>query len=395
MLSKNEIKEIKALGQKKFRDERGLFVVEGEKLVAEALRSGFEVVRHLRVEEIGEETMARISQLTHPSPALAVVRQPRPQPAPVISPDELVLALDGIRDPGNLGTIIRIADWFGIRQLLASHDTVELYNPKVVQATMGAIFRVNVCYCDLAQTLRCRVKPGMTPSDKSGMTDSVGFGMTEGGIVGGPGGEATVLSGQTPPAARNGSGFAPERCRVKSGMTPSVKPGMTLSDKSGMTLLDKPGMADSVGFGMAEGGIEGGPGGEATVLSGQTPPAARNGSGFASERCRIKSGMTPSVKPGMTLSDKSGMTDSVGFGEMVVYGTFLEGEDIYRAELTEGGIIVLGSEAGGISPEVAATVTRKLFIPPFPRDAHTSESLNVAVAAAITCSEFRRRQKIS
>ena len=123
MLSKNEIKEIKALGQKKFRDERGLFVVEGEKLVEEALQSGFEVVRHFRVEEIGEETMARISQLTHPSPALAVVRRPAPA-APVIAPDELVLALDGIRDPGNLGTILRIADWFGIRQILASDDTV-------------------------------------------------------------------------------------------------------------------------------------------------------------------------------------------------------------------------------------------------------------------------------
>ena len=148
MLSKNEIKEIKALGQKKCRDERGLFVVEGEKLVEEALQSGFEVVRHFRVEEIGEETMARISQLTHPSPALAVVRRPAPA-APVIAPDELVLALDGIRDPGNLGTILRIADWFGIRQILASDDTVELYNPKVVQATMGAIFRVRVHYCDL------------------------------------------------------------------------------------------------------------------------------------------------------------------------------------------------------------------------------------------------------
>lgn len=236
MLSKNEIKEIKALGQKKFRDERGLFVVEGEKLVEEALQSGFEVVRHFRVEEIGEETMARISQLTHPSPALAVVRRPAPA-APVIAPDELVLALDGIRDPGNLGTILRIADWFGIRQILASDDTVELYNPKVVQATMGAIFRVRVHYCDL----------------------------------------------------------------------------------------------------------------------------------------------------------KSEVERVVFRDAVAVYGTFLEGDNIYEAPLTRGGIVVMGSEANGISPEVASVVTRKLFIPPFPPDAHTSESLNVAVATAITCAEFRRR----
>lgn len=254
MLSKNEIKEIKALGQKKFRDERGLFVVEGEKLVEEALQSGFEVVRHFRVEEIGEETMARISQLAHPSPALAVVRRPAPA-APVIAPDELVLALDGIRDPGNLGTILRIADWFGIRQILASDDTVELYNPKVVQATMGAIFRVRVHYCDLKSEV-----------------------------------ERVVF--------REASIFSASGTKYQS----------------------------------------------------------------ATER-----------------------------QAMVVYGTFLEGDNIYEAPLTRGGIVVMGSEANGISPEVASVVTRKLFIPPFPPDAHTSESLNVAVAAAITCAEFRRR----
>ena len=245
MLSKNEIKDIRALGQKKFRDERGLFVVEGEKLVEEALRSGFDIVNHYRIEDIGETVMARISQLTHPSPALAVVRQPAPVPF-TIQPDELVLALDGIRDPGNLGTILRIADWFGIRQLLASEDTVDCYNPKVVQATMGAIFRVKVHYGDLTETLRCRVKPGITRA---------------------------------------------------------------------------------------------------------------------------------------TRSESS----------LPVYGTFLDGKNIYQTELTRGGIIVMGSEANGISPEVAATVTKRLYIPPFPADAHTSESLNVAVATAITCAEFRRR----
>lgn len=236
MLSKKEIKEIKALGQKKFRDERGVFAVEGEKLVGEALRSGWKVEAVYRIEDIGEETMARISGLAHPSPALAIVRQPAPESF-TMSPDELVLALDGIRDPGNLGTIVRIADWFGIRQILASEDTVERFNPKVVQATMGAIFRVKVHYVDLADCLRCQVKPGVTE----------------------------------------------------------------------------------------------------------------------------------------------------------IYGTFLEGDDIYKAPLTRGGILVMGSEAHGVSPEVATTVTRKLFIPPFPPGVQTSESLNVAVATAIAVSEFRRR----
>jgi len=204
------------------------------------LRSGYDVVAHYRVEDIGEETMARISQLTHPSPALAVVRMPDPGHEPFIpDPDELVLALDGVRDPGNLGTIVRIADWFGIRRILASEDTVEIYNPKVVQATMGAVFRVKVSYLDLAEALRCPAEPGVTP--------------------------------------------------------------------------------------------------------------------------------------------------------FPVYGTFLEGDNIYETPLTKGGVLVMGSEARGISPAVAATVTRKLFIPPFPPSARTSESLNVAVATAIACSEFRRR----
>ena len=133
--------------------------------------------------------------------------------------------------------------------------------------------------------LRCRVKPGMT--------DEGQFGMTEGGSAGGPGGEATVLSGQTPPAARNGSGFATERCRIESGMT------------------------DEGQFGMTEGGSVGGPGGEATVLSGQTPPAARNGSGFAAERCRVKPGMT-----GKCILE-SGMTE----GGIIVDGMTDEGWD--------------------------------------------------------------------
>ena len=139
-ISKNELRQVRSLAQKKFRDESGLFVVEGEKMVSEALASGFEVVSVYRRDEICEEAMARLSMLSSPSPVLAVVRQPAP--APFHPSKGLFLALDGIRDPGNLGTILRVADWFGIDGVVASPDTVELYNPKVVQATMGAIFRV-------------------------------------------------------------------------------------------------------------------------------------------------------------------------------------------------------------------------------------------------------------
>ena len=128
-ISKNELRQVRSLAQKKFRDESGLFVVEGEKMVSEALASGFEVVSVYRRDEIGEEAMARLSMLSSPSPVLAVVRQPAPA---AFRPSKgLFLALDGIRDPGNLGTILRVADWFGIDGVVASPDTVELYNPKV------------------------------------------------------------------------------------------------------------------------------------------------------------------------------------------------------------------------------------------------------------------------
>lgn len=109
-------------------------------MVDEALASSFEVVEVLDVNDIGAEAMSRISTLTTAPPVVAVVRQSPPSPLSV-GPG-LYLALDSIRDPGNLGTIIRTADWFGIRTVVASPDTVELYNPKVIQSTMGAVFRV-------------------------------------------------------------------------------------------------------------------------------------------------------------------------------------------------------------------------------------------------------------
>lgn len=169
-LTKNEIKSIRSLSQKKFRDEAGLFICEGEKLVAEALASGFGIEVVYRADEIGEEAMSRISCLSSPSPALAVVRMPegrgriaaREAAASIMDSANgggngksgntapLYLGLDGIRDPGNAGTIIRIADWFGINAVFASEGSVDIFNPKVVQATMGAIFRVRFAYTDLA-----------------------------------------------------------------------------------------------------------------------------------------------------------------------------------------------------------------------------------------------------
>ena len=237
-ISKNELSRVRALSQKKFRDETGLFVVEGEKMVSEALSSGFEVVSVYRRDDIGEEAMGRISQLSSPSPVLAVVRQPAP--VRFSASKGLFLALDGIRDPGNLGTILRVADWFGIDGVVASPDTVELYNPKVVQATMGAIFRV--------------------PFHRQEI---------------------------------------PAFCREV----------------------------------LAAGGH--------------------------------------------------------------VYGTFLDGENLYSKPLDCGcsapGVIVIGNESNGISRETAACVSDRLFIPPYPSDDPGSESLNAAIATAITVAEFRRR----
>ncbi len=239
-MTNNEIKYIKSLSQKKFRDESGLFVVEGEKLVAEALASRFQVEKVYRKDEIGEAAMARISGLSSPSPALALVHRPDDISLGELPSKGLFLALDGIRDPGNLGTILRIADWFGIDAVFASGDTVDVFNPKVVQATMGAIFRVRFHYCDI-----------------------------------------------------------PALCR------------------------------------------------DALACGGK------------------------------------------------VYGTFLDGENMYRKTLDNGreapAVIVIGNEANGISAATAACVSDRLFIPPYPADDPGSESLNAAVATAITVAEFRRR----
>ncbi|MCK9628714.1 MAG: RNA methyltransferase, partial [Bacteroidales bacterium] len=130
-----------------------LFIVEGEKMVAEAIESDYKVESVFYMDEIGEESMSRITLLSSPSPALAVLHQKK-DTAIEFTGDGLYLALDSVRDPGNLGTILRIADWFGIDGIIASDDTVEVYNPKVVQASMGAIFRTKIQYTDLYSTLK-------------------------------------------------------------------------------------------------------------------------------------------------------------------------------------------------------------------------------------------------
>ena len=154
LLSSSKIKEIRSLQQKKFRMQSSLFVVEGEKLTEEALRSGFEVLAVYRKDEIGEKAMERISSLSTPSPSLAVVRQRNYSLKDIdFSKGKLYLFLDGVKDPGNMGTIIRLADWFGVSAVMCSTGCVELHNPKTVQATMGAIFRVPVVYCSLHEAV--------------------------------------------------------------------------------------------------------------------------------------------------------------------------------------------------------------------------------------------------
>ena len=241
MITRAEILDIKALATKQGREEQGAFIAEGEKLVAEIRTSPLHIRRILQTkpifaegELIGEREMERISQLKTANSVLAVVEQPRYSLAEARPAKNLVLALDRVQNPGNLGTIIRLAEWFGITDIVCSRDTADCFNPKVVQATMGAILRVRIHYTDLAQWL-------------------------------------------------------------------------------------------------------------------------------ASVR------------------------------EARIYGTFLEGENLYSAQLDSCGVIVMGNEGQGISADVAATVSHKILIPPYPADRHGSESLNVSVATAVICAEFRRR----
>ena len=236
MISKNQLKAVRQLEMKKYRTREGLFVAEGPKVVGDLLRCGFRPAMLFATPEwnggdaqlVTDDELRKLSFLQHPQQVLAVFPIPDVQPAAQKS--QLALVLDGVQDPGNLGTIIRIADWFGISTIFCSEDTADAWNPKVVQATMGSIARVQIVYCYLQQLLKDTTLP--------------------------------------------------------------------------------------------------------------------------------------------------------------VYGTLLDGNNIYEQELKPEGYIVMGNEGNGISAPIRQLVTHRLLIPSFRPGA---ESLNVAIATAITCSEFRRR----
>ena len=247
-ISKSQVKLVRSLQQKKFRDELGLFVAEGEKCVEE-LRKGFELVYRIQSTEYGEQTdsllatpteIEQMSGLRTPQGVIGVFKK-KDFPLSTFNL-QLTLVLDGIQDPGNLGTIIRTCDWFGVHTIICSPDTADCYNPKVVQATMGALARVHLVYTDLPEWLE--------------------------------------------------------------------------------------------GIKRQESGIK-------------------------------------------------------------IYGTLLDGKDMYDLlpgiqECRNTGIIVMGNEGNGISREVRSFITHPIRIPSYPKNAETSESLNVAISTAVVLAEFRR-----
>ena len=248
-LSKNRIKYIHSLEQKKNRKADKVFLAEGPKLVGDLLGhfpcqfllATSEWLSRNRplstvtdVTEVSEEERSRASLLKPPQQVLAVFRQPDEETDISVISHSLCLALDDVQDPGNLGTIVRLADWFGIEHIFCSPNTVDIYNPKTVQATMGGIARVRLHYTPLPEFIR--------------------------------------------------------------------------------SLKDIP-----------------------------------------------------------------------------VYGTFLDGENMYGQPLSKNGLIVMGNEGNGIGKEVEALINRKLYIPNYPASRETSESLNVAIATAVVCAEFRRQ----
>lgn len=181
MASKSHLKYVRLLHQKKYREKENVYIAEGIKIVNEALLSYSPVIKmllftpenrsqlkpelipkNIQVIELPSDDFRKISILKNPQGVLIVIQKPvarYPKPSEF---GNLVLILDSIRDPGNLGTIIRLADWFGIRNIFCSEDTVECYNPKVVQATMGAIFRVNIYYTALKELLLSLHDSGFT-----------------------------------------------------------------------------------------------------------------------------------------------------------------------------------------------------------------------------------------
>ena len=199
MLGRSKIKYIQSLGQKKFRELEGTFIAEGPKVVEDLMESGTAIIKQLyavkewikenkkllvntTVVEITDAELERISQLTTPNKVFAIVQQFEEDSAPVIK-NKITLALDGIQDPGNMGTLIRIADWFGIKQIICSKESADIYNPKVVQATMGSIARVKILYTDLELWLADQEDVGIYAATLQGKSITTMKKITEGIIV--------------------------------------------------------------------------------------------------------------------------------------------------------------------------------------------------------------------
>lgn len=163
MLTAHTIKTIQSLDKKKYRQKYNLFLVEGNKIIKELPNSDYEIenlysvdpenitFKTIEIEKILPNDLKKISFLQHPKDSVAVCKIPENKYLENVS---IQLILDGVQDPGNLGTIIRLADWFGIEQIICSNDTVDIYNPKVIQATMGSFLRVNLYYTDLNEYLK-------------------------------------------------------------------------------------------------------------------------------------------------------------------------------------------------------------------------------------------------
>lgn len=171
MLSKNQVKLIQKLHQKKYRNELNLFIVEGKKSINEFLQAGYipqlliateafttSVPQHL-ITPVSKDELRKVSTLQNPDEGLAVFQQPKHKG---ILQEGVIVALDNVQDPGNLGTIIRLCDWFGVETLLCNTQTVDCYNPKVVQASMGSLTRVAVHYLNLAAFLTTTALPVYT-----------------------------------------------------------------------------------------------------------------------------------------------------------------------------------------------------------------------------------------
>ncbi|MGF7230465.1 TrmH family RNA methyltransferase [Arachidicoccus sp.] len=166
MISKNELKYIQSLYHKKTRDRENVFIVEGPKMVDELLKSNLRTIKIFATrgewsknhtgsdfQEIEDFELKRISHFETPNQVLAIAKKKIPTNDIINFEDQVLLMLDGLQDPGNLGTIIRIADWFGIQTIIASEDTADCYNPKVIQASMGIIFIINIMYINLTPLL--------------------------------------------------------------------------------------------------------------------------------------------------------------------------------------------------------------------------------------------------